>query len=494
MLTINCIIYKSIGHFCLATPFKTGSRFITVNLTSKFFKMGTKGEKVDEILKNRKNFDTLAIHEGQEPSQWTHKAVIPPICMSTTFEQYAPADHAGYEYSRSGNPTRNCLERAIAALESAKYGIDVLNMMYDSWLYHGYLRLKVNIWVGVLPGLCFSSGLAATATLTHLLKSGDHIISFDDVYGGTNRYYRRCASNYNLETTFVDARDPENVKNALRPNTKMVWMETPTNPTMKLVDIKAVAAIVKEHSNAVLVVDNTFMSPYFQKPLMLGADIVMHSVSKYINGHSDVIMGTIATNNIDLYEKIKFLQNALGAIPSPFDSYLVNRGLKTLHVRMERHQENGLAVARHLEKHPAVERVLHPGLPSHPQHSLALRQCSGFSGMVSVYLHGQANEFVRRLQLFTLAESLGSIESLVEIPSLMTHMSVPEEQRKELGITDNLVRLSVGLEAKEDLLADLDQALEGLRRRAVPVSTLLSSLIKTSVADVTRSNHLFLET
>lgn len=383
-------------------------------------------------------FGTKAVHAGQDPRQWTHRPVIPPISMATTFMQTAPAEHAGYEYSRSGNPTRNCLEKCIAALEGAKYS------------------------------LCFASGLATTLNLTYLLKSGDSIICFDDVYGGTNRYFRVCAENMGVKTIFVDARNPENVRKAIKSNTKMLWMETPTNPTMKIVDIKAIADIAKNSSSSpILVVDNTFMSSYFQRPLQLGADIVMHSLTKYMNGHSDVVMGAIATNNEDLYKRLLYLQNALGAVPSPFDCFLVNRGLKTLHVRMERHMENGLAVARFLEKHPMVEKVLHPGLPSHPQHELAKKQCSGFSGMVSFYVKGgreEAQTFIKNLKYVTLAESLGCIESLVEIPSLMTHQSVPEEQREKLGITENLIRMSVGLEAKEDILNDLNQALKCIEK------------------------------
>ncbi|XP_067126848.1 cystathionine gamma-lyase [Centruroides vittatus] len=415
----------------ILTRFRSATRHPTRNLhVSKM----NNGHASEDRQGGELHFATKALHAGQEPEQWTHRAVVPPISMSTTFKQTAPAQHAGYEYSRSGNPTRNCLEKCIAALEDAKYGI------------------------------CFASGLATTLNLTYLLKSGDSILCFDDVYGGTNRYFRVCAENMGLKTIFVDARNPENVKNALRPNTKMIWMETPTNPTMKLVDIKAIADIAKNAaSSPILVVDNTFMSSYFQRPLQLGADIVMHSLTKYMNGHSDVVMGAIATNNEELYTRLLFLQNALGAVPSPFDCFLVNRGLKTLPIRMERHMENGLAVGRFLEKHPMVEKVLHPGLPSHGQHELAKRQCSGFSGMVSFYIKGgleEAQTFVKSLKCFTLAESLGCVESLVEIPSLMTHQSVPEEQRKEIGITDNLIRLSVGIEAKEDILDDLNQALK----------------------------------
>ncbi|XP_023240016.1 cystathionine gamma-lyase-like [Centruroides sculpturatus] len=383
------------------------------------------------------HFPTKAVHTGQDPEQWTHGEVVPPISMTSTFQLQIPMKPGDFIYSRLSNPTRNCLEKCIAALEDAKYG------------------------------LCHSSGLATIENIVHLLKVGDNIICFDDVYGGTNEFFRVCAENMGLKTTFVDAKNLDNVRKAIRLNTKMIWMETPTNPTMKLVDIKAIADIAKNAaSSPILVVDNTFMSPYFQRPLKLGADIVMHSVSKYMNGHSDVIMGAAATDNEKLYSRLLFLQHALGAIPSPFDCFLVNRGLKTLHVRMERHMENGLAVARFLEKHPMIEKVLHPGLPSHPQHELAKRQCSGFSGMVSFYIKGgleEAQIFVKNLKWFIVAVSLGSVESLVEIPFLMTHQNVPEGHRKKVGITSNLIRLSVGLETKEDLLSDLSQALKSVQ-------------------------------
>lgn len=271
-----------------------------------------------------------------------------------------------------------------------------------------------------------------------------------------------------IEISFIDSTVPQNVKNALKSNTKLVWMESPTNPTMKLCDIKAISDIVKAHSSeAVFVVDNTFMSSYFQQPLALGADIVMHSCSKYMNGHTDVIMGSLQTNSDELAEKLRYYQNALGAVPSPFDCFLVNRGMKTLHLRMEAHQKNGLAVAHYLESHPLVKKVLHPGLKSHPQHELAMRQCSGFSGMVTVYLVGGGEEaalFTRSLKYFTLAESLGGIESLIEVPSVMTHASVPAELRVQLGIDDSLVRISVGVEASQDLLDDIKSALDIVKK------------------------------
>ncbi|XP_055942977.1 cystathionine gamma-lyase-like [Argiope bruennichi] len=377
-------------------------------------------------------FATRAIHDGQDPQKWSHKAVIPPISLATTFQQHAPAEHSGFEYSRSGNPTRQCLEESLASLENAKYA------------------------------LCFASGLAATLSTTYLLKTGDHIICFDDLYGGTNRLFRTCAANMGIETSFVDMRDLKNVENAIKPNTRMVWIETPTNPTMKMVDLDGVSKILKNHPEIVYVVDNTFMSPFFQKPLDHGAHIVIHSLSKYINGHSDVVMGALATSDEELYKKMKYYQNSLGTVPSPFDCFLVNRGLKTLHLRMERHMQNGQKVAEFLEQHKAVERVLYPGLKSYPQYELAQRQCTGTSGMVSFYIKGgltEAQKFIKSLKVFLLAESLGSVESLAEIPSLMTHASVPSDQREKLGISDNLIRLSVGVESINDLIADLDQAL-----------------------------------
>merc|ERR1719244_391300 len=310
--------------------------------------------------------------------------------------------------------------------------------------------------------MTFASGLAACTSLTHLLSAGDHIVSMDDVYGGTNRYFRKVASRLNIQTTFVDATDPAKIGEAIQPNTRMVWIETPTNPTLKIVDIKAVADIVKQHKDIFLVVDNTFESAYFQRPLELGADFSYYSLTKYMNGHTDVIMGAVTTNNDQLYERLRFLQNATGPVPSPMDCYFVNRSLKTLKVRMEEHQKNSLLVGRWLEKHPAVESVRHPGLPSHPQHELVLKQCCGHSGMISFYLKGklpESRKFLSALKLVTLAESLGGYESLAELPYLMTHASIEEKERVALGVTENLVRISVGLENVEDIIADLDQAL-----------------------------------
>ncbi|CAG5864360.1 cystathionine gamma-lyase [Menidia menidia] len=380
-----------------------------------------------------KSFATEAIHVGQEPEQWTSMAVVPPISLSTTFKQQSPGNHAGFEYSRSGNPTRNCLEKAVAALDGAKYCLAV------------------------------ASGLAATVTITHLLKAGDGIVCMDDVYGGTNRYFQRIATEFALDISLADCTKPELLKAALKPNTKLVWIETPTNPTMKVVDIRACSDLVHEHSkDIVVVVDNTFMSAYFQRPLALGADICMYSATKYMNGHSDVVMGLISTNRDDLHERLKFLQNALGGVPSPFDCFLCNRGLKTLHLRMERHFKNAMAAAKFLEADPRVERVIFPGLPSHPQYEVVKRQCTGCPGMITFYIKGKlehATAFLSNLKMFAVAESLGGYESLAEHPAIMTHASVPEKERAVLGISDTLIRLSVGIEDEEDIIEDLDQAL-----------------------------------
>jgi cystathionine gamma-lyase len=382
-------------------------------------------------------FATKAIHTGQKPEQWKCRSVVPPIGLSTTYKQFAPAQHAGFEYSRSGNPTRNVLEECLAGIDNGKYS------------------------------LTFSSGLGTQTALISMLKTGDHILTGDDIYGGTNRLFRNLAVKMGISVDFVDGTNPKAFEAALKPNTKMVWIETPTNPTLKVIDIKAIAEIVhKKTPDAFLVVDNTFLSAYLQRPLDLGADIVMYSLTKYMNGHSDVVMGSISTNNEELYEKLKFLQNATGIVPSPFDCYLVNRSLKTLSLRMERHGKSSMAVAKFLESHPKVRKVLHPGLPSHPQHNIAKKQCFGHSGIMSFYLADanldKSTKFLQSLKIFTLAESLGGYESLAELPSVMTHASVPEDQRKELGIDDGLIRLSVGLEDQSDLVNDLKQALDAI--------------------------------
>ncbi|XP_015345992.1 cystathionine gamma-lyase [Marmota marmota marmota] len=385
------------------------------------------------FLPSFQHFATQAIHAGQEPEQWNFQDVVPPISLSTTFKQKAPGQHLGFEYSRSGNPTRNCLEKAVAALDGAKYG------------------------------LAFASGLAAAMTITHLLKAGDQIICTDDVYGGTNRYFRQVATKFGLKLSFVDCSKTKLLEEAITPETKMVWIETPTNPNLKLIDIEVCAHTVHKHGNIILVVDNTFMSAYFQRPLALGADICMYSATKYMNGHSDVVMGIVSVNSEDIHDRLRFLQNALGAVPSPMDCYLCIRGLKTLQIRMEKHFKNGMAVAQFLESNPRVEKVIYPGLPSHPQHELAKRQCTGCSGMITFFIKGtlqHAETFLKNLKLFALAESLGGYESLVELPAIMTHASVPKNDRDILGISDTLIRLSVGLEDEKDLLEDLDQALK----------------------------------
>jgi len=379
------------------------------------------------------SFATRAIHVGQDPDPVTG-AVIPPLSLSTTFKQSAAGVHTGFEYSRTGNPTRNGFEKAVASLECAKYGI------------------------------AFASGSATTAAIINLLKAGDHVISIDDVYGGTNRFLNRVANTQGIEASFVDLSDPNILKTTIKNNTKLLWIETPTNPTMKMVDIKAIVKITKEiNKDIIIVVDNTFMSPYFQNLITLGADICVNSISKYINGHSDVIMGIALTNSEEINERLHFIQNSVGAIPSPFDCWLANRGLKTLALRMRQHEKNALAIAKFLEAHPMVEAVYYPGLESHPQHELAKRQMKGFGAMMSIRLKGNldtSNKFLSSLKIFTLAESLGGVESLCELPCIMTHAAVPPEQRAKLGITDTLIRMSVGIEETEDIIKDLDQALK----------------------------------
>ncbi|OFZ56415.1 MAG: cystathionine gamma-synthase [Bdellovibrionales bacterium RIFOXYC1_FULL_54_43] len=375
-------------------------------------------------------FGTMAIHAGQDPDPQTG-AVMTPIYQTSTYAQFSPGKHRGYEYSRTDNPTRTAYQACVAALEGAKHA------------------------------LAFSSGLATIDAILHTLTSGDHVICSDDVYGGTFRIFDKVFRNHGLEFSYVDLSDLKNAEAAFRPTTKLVWIETPTNPMLKVLDIAAISAIAKA-KNATSVVDNTFMSPYFQQPLQLGADLVMHSITKYMNGHSDVIGGILATNDTPLWERIKFFQNAVGAVPGPMDCFLVMRGLKTLHVRMERHAQNAIEIARYLEKHPQVDRVIYPGLESHPQYALARKQMSGFGGMITFFIKGGVNEaraFLEKVRVFSLAESLGGVESLIEHPAIMTHASVPSETRKALGIHDNLIRISVGIEDIADLKADLAQAL-----------------------------------
>ncbi|WP_366556159.1 trans-sulfuration enzyme family protein [Aquibaculum sediminis] len=382
--------------------------------------------------RNRPGFGTRAIHAGQEPDPTTG-AIMTPIYATSTYVQQSPGVHKGYEYSRSHNPTRGAYERCIADLESGR------------------------------QGFAFASGLAAAATLLECFDSGSHIIAMDDLYGGTYRLFenvrRRSAG---LDFSFVDMSDLDALEAAIRPETRLIWIETPTNPLLKLVDLEAVAALAKKHGIATCA-DNTFASPWAQRPLEMGIDVVMHSATKYLSGHSDVVSGVLAVGeNRELAEKIGYLSNAVGGIQGPFDSFLVLRGLKTLHLRMQRHCENALAVARFLEEHPAVEKVIYPGLPSHPQHDLAQRQMRAGGGMVTAVLHGgleASRRFLERVEVFALAESLGGVESLIEHPAIMTHASVPAETRETLGIVDGLVRLSVGVEDSDDLIGDLRQAL-----------------------------------
>ena len=375
---------------------------------------------------------TLAIHAGQSPDPSTG-AVMTPIYATSTYVQESPGVHQGYEYSRSHNPTRFAYERCVAALE------------------------------GGSRGFAFASGLAATSTILELLDSGSHVLCMDDVYGGTYRLFegvrRRSAG---LDFSWVDLNDDAAFEAGIKPNTKMVWIETPTNPTLKLVDIQAIATKARARG-LIVVVDNTFCSPMLQQPLALGAHIVMHSATKYLNGHSDIVGGmAVVGDDTELAEKMAYLQNAIGGVQGPFDSFLALRGLKTLHLRMKAHCENAQAIAEYLEKHPKVERVAYPGLESHPQHALAARQMKGAGGMVSVWLKGgfeAAKDFMGKLELFACAESLGGVESLANHPAVMTHASVPVERREALGVTDNLVRLSVGVEDVQDLLAELEAAL-----------------------------------
>jgi cystathionine gamma-lyase len=386
----------------------------------------------DERNAGRPALGTLAIHAGQEPDPSTG-AVMTPIYATSTYVQSSPGEHRGFEYSRTQNPTRFAYERCVAALE------------------------------GGSRGFAFASGLAATATILELLDSGSHVIATDDVYGGTYRLFERVRRrSAGLDFSWVDMSDAAAFAAAIRPETRMVWIETPTNPLLKLVEIARIAEIARKRG-LIVVTDNTFCSPIVQRPLEHGAHIVMHSATKYLNGHSDMVGGmAIVGDDAELAEKMAFLQNSAGAVQGPFDSFLALRGLKTLHLRMRAHCDNAMELARWLQGHPAVERVVYPGLESHPQHALAARQMDGFGGMVSIFLAGgagAARRFCERTRLFALAESLGGVESLVNHPAIMTHASVPPERRAALGIGDNLVRLSVGVEDVGDLRADLAEAL-----------------------------------
>jgi cystathionine gamma-lyase len=380
--------------------------------------------------RDRYGFETRAIHAGQEPDPTTG-AVVTPVYLTSTYAHRSPGEHQGYEYSRSHNPTRRAYETCVANLESARFGF------------------------------AFASGCIGAATSIHLLSQGDHVVCCDDMYGGTYRMFEQVFRRQGMDFTYVDLSDPSALTAAMRPETRMVWIESPTNPLMKLVDIAAVADIAHAHG-AWLMVDNTFLSPYCQRPVELGADLVLHSTTKYINGHSDLVGGLVVTDDEELAERLAFLSNALGGIQSTFDAYLCLRSVKTLSVRMQAHERNAMALARFLEGHRAVEWVAYPGLPSHPQHALACRQTTGHGGMLAFRVRGglpAARAVLESVKVFTLAESLGGVESLIEHPALMTHASMPAAKRAALGIDDGLIRLSVGIETQDDLLADLDQAL-----------------------------------
>ncbi len=382
--------------------------------------------------KRSSNFETLAVHAGVKPDPSTG-AIMTPIFATSTYVQTSPGKHLGYDYSRTSNPTRKALEESIAALEGGKFG------------------------------LALSSGCTGVDILMHMLEVGDHVVSVDDVYGGTSRLFRTIWAKHGVQTTFADL-TAHSVSDFATPKTKVIWIETPTNPLLKVIDIeRAVSWARKQNPRPLVVVDNTFASPYFQSPLALGADVVLHSTTKYLNGHSDVVGGALVTNDEELFKKMHHIQNSMGGISGPFDSWLVLRGIKTLALRMKRHEENAMALAQFLEKHPQVEKVLYPGLKSHPQHEVAKKQMHGFGGMVTFFLKGKlenAQRFLESLEVFSLAESLGGVESLVDHPAIMTHASIPAETRAKLGITDTLVRLSVGIESLSDLQNDLDKALQ----------------------------------
>lgn len=374
-------------------------------------------------------FSTKAIHVGQEPDELTGSVTV-PLYQTSTYAQEGIGQHKGWEYARTQNPTRSRWEECVAALEEG------------------------------VAAYAFGSGSAAVDTVMRLLNAGDHVIMAEDMYGGTYRLATKVLTRFGLSFSFVDMRDVANIEAAITPQTKMIYTETPTNPMMTITDLRAVSAIA-QRIGALMVVDNTFASPYFQRPLTLGADVVVHSATKYLGGHSDLVHGVVVTRHPDLAERIQFLQNAVGAVPGPLECWLCLRSVKTLHVRMDRHAANAQHIAEWLEKHPAVQKVFYPGLPSHPQHALAASQMSGFGGMISIELGSldKAKSVTSALRVFTLAESLGGVESLVCHPVSMTHGSIPKEQRDRLGVTDGLVRLSVGIEDVDDLIADLAQAL-----------------------------------
>ncbi len=383
--------------------------------------------------RNKQGFETRAIHAGQEPDPTTG-AIMTPIYTSSTYVQESPGVHKGYDYSRSVNPTRKALESCIADLEGSNYGF------------------------------AFASGMSASATVLELLDSGDHVIAMDDLYGGTYRLFENVRKrSAGLEFTFCDLSDLNTLETSINKNTKMIWIETPTNPLLKIADLSAISQFAKKH-NLIAVCDNTFCSPYVQNPLDFGFDIVVHSATKYLNGHSDLIGGVVVCSNEkgDLANEILYLQNAVGSIMNPFDSFLLLRSLKTLSVRMERHCTNAHEIANLLESHQSIEKVIYPGLSSHPQHDIAKKQMKGFGGMISVVLKGgldSATSFLEKTKIFSLAESLGGVESLIEHPAIMTHASIPRDVREEIGISDGLVRLSVGIESLDDLVEDIENSL-----------------------------------
>ncbi|XP_071119263.1 cystathionine gamma-lyase-like [Haliotis cracherodii] len=391
-------------------------------------------EQSEEFGEGFDSFSTDAIHTGVDPMQWSHRAVVPPITLATTYQIAEPTRGARFYYTRGNNPSRSCLEECLAALEGAK------------------------------SAYCFASGMAATMTATHLLTSGDNVLCSADVYGGTFRYFKYCAVKMGISTTFVDFLDLDKLEAALDCKPKMVWFEEVTNPTLKITDMEAVVAVVrKKVPDALICVDNTFLTPYLLRPLDLGVDIVMHSITKYMNGHSDVLMGSLATNDANIAQQIKFFQMALGAVPSPFDCFMVQRGLKTLAIRLREHCSNAKVVAEYLENHPLIDKVLYPGLASHSQYSLAKRILRDNGGMVSFYVKGsgeQTKTFLKNLKIISLGFSLGGYESLAELPCTMTHGLMTDEARDAIGITNTLVRLSVGLENPTDLTGDLDSALK----------------------------------
>ncbi len=380
---------------------------------------------------NDLHLDTRLIHAGQEPDGGTG-AIMTPIFQTSTYVQESPGKHKGYAYARGKNPTRSALEKCIASLEGAKYA------------------------------LCFSSGMGSIDAIVKLLKPGDEVITGDDLYGGTYRMFTKVFAPLGIKFHFIDLKDANNIEKYINTNSKLLWVETPTNPTMQIVDLEVCSKIAKEH-NLIFAVDNTFASPYLQNPMQWGADIVMHSATKYLGGHSDVIMGALCINDDKLYEQLAFIHNSCGAVPGPMDSFLVLRGLKTLHVRMDRHCYNGRKIAEFLKTHPAIEKIYWPGFTDHPNHAIAKKQMRDYGGMISVVLKNADLEKTFKIassfKVFSLAESLGGVESLVNHPATMTHASIPKEERERVGVVDNLLRLSVGIEFVDDLLADLKQAL-----------------------------------